>query len=357
MHEDEHRAIERRVRARILDFVLEQHRDLRHRREGRRTSPRAAIGDSDRRSALSRTSNGHAVDAQPDLRAGVAQPILARRSSRRSGCVNMSPLSGALRSHHGSDSRHWRVIRERAASRCCPARSRAAAATPCRAASISDTRSSVIVVLPWLYTRTVTGTVSRCAMSSRGAVASIDTPAASSSAAVARSFVDRQREREIAASAASHCGRLRLRAPSSVAHVMPLRGARRETLVRRERRDHRSTGRRDSSDATTAASRGRQRIERAARRIGERQRLEARPRRVDAVEQRPSRARWRRTRATPRASRRCTAARAAAARPVPATDAASGSPSRSPSTISPSSGSNSPTLNVSDAPDPSRRSR
>ncbi len=68
-------------------------------------------------------------------------------------------------------------------------------------ALISDTRSSVSVDLPPLYTRTVTGTVSFCAMRSRGAVMSIDTPAAPSNAAVARSFVidsDDQRSRSAA---------------------------------------------------------------------------------------------------------------------------------------------------------------
>ena len=64
----------------------------------------------------------------------------------------------------------------------------------------------------------------------------------------------------------------------------PLPRARHESLVRRERRDHRRRVH-EILDGVDRRLRAAQRIERAARRIGERYRLEARPRRVDPVEQ------------------------------------------------------------------------
>src|SRR4051812_47605222 len=158
---------------------------------GRRCSPRA--GSAKRYT----TGPSSYTNDTPAMRSAVRTWVSATRSSPTTGLAAVSPLVGIRNMsvpvwnpfsiHHGTLAHcdtSGSVMR--------PALSGTivvgvpAGAVPYTFCIHTDAPSSTTSLLPWLYTVTVTGSVSCTASSSRGAVASTSTPAADSSARCAR---------------------------------------------------------------------------------------------------------------------------------------------------------------------------
>ena len=270
------RTIEGRIRARVLDLVLEQHRNLWHRCHRTANFAERGVGVTmhDRPGA---NRDRHAANAQADLDTGIAQPIFA--------------------GHHLREWLGERVAIQRTTEPPRPVMTLPRYVSACRALlsggivrpcfdaipswptsetpSIADRRLALIV------DRDVTGAVSRNATSSRGAVASI---------ADARGIDQRFARALLVIAIAS------AKSPIAASHVTVC--ARSHRASRTSRRSPRgsptartrpaarpSASDRSESNRVTLACARRQRIERDARRVGERHRLESRPRRIDTVEE------------------------------------------------------------------------
>src|SRR6476659_1417466 len=158
---------------------------------GRRSSPRA--GSATRYT----TGPSSYTNETPAMRSAARTCVSATRSSPITALCDVSPLVGRLNmsvpfwkpfsSHHGTLA-HC----DTSGSVMCPALSGTivvggpVGGVPYTFCIHTDAPSSTTSLFPWLYTFTVTGSVSFTASSSRGAVASTCTPAAESSARSAR---------------------------------------------------------------------------------------------------------------------------------------------------------------------------